>query len=284
MTAKAPFPLPVNQRRLQECVQSYAVPRHRFANSQANRETCEHLADEFLSHGYEVQVLGRYHNVLALPRAHKGQNVTLIAAHYDTVANCPGADDNASGLAVMLECAQLLATLRQRDESPMVGFVAFNAEEDGLLGSQDFVAHEVRTLACEVQLAHVLEMVGFRSSGRQELPVPLAPDGWKIPDYIGVLGKDDSNKTVDQVLRSRAAPNTRVLAAKTLGPLHKVLPDIARSDHFPFWKAGLSAVLWTDTGNFRNPNYHCASDTPETLDYAFMAAVTALLCDSVLAA
>ena len=69
-----------------------------------------------------------------------------------------------------------------------------------------------------------------------------------------------------------------LVAAKTWGPLHRVFPDLTRSDHFPFWNAGLPAVLWTDTGNFRNPNYHRATDTPDTLDYGFMREVAELIC------
>ena len=59
------------------------------------------------------------------------------------------------------------------------------------------------------------------------------------------------------------------------------LPDLARSDHFPFWLCGVPAVLWTDTGNFRNPHYHCESDTADTLDYSFLRSATELLFEVV---
>ena len=162
-----------------------------------------------------------------------------------------------------------------------MGFVAFNAEEDGLLGSEDFVAQHLSALPCRVSLAHVLEMVGYRKSGWQELPIPSTKRSKRRADFIGLLAKERSNEAIDRVVSSRAAPALKVLGAKTWGPLHWVAPDITRSDHFSFWKAGVPAVLWTDTGNFRNPNYHQLTDTPETLDYRFMSAVTALLCDAV---
>ncbi len=95
---------------------------------------------------------------------------------------------------------------------------------------------------------------------------------------MGLVAKGATNRLIDAALDSKAAPKLRVLGAKTWGPLHRLFPDLARSDHFPFWNAGLSALLWTDTGNFRNPNYHRPSDTPDTLDYAFMRDVAELVC------
>lgn len=92
-----------------------------------------------------------------------------------------------------------------------------------------------------------------------------------------LLTNGASNDSVDRALGSSAAPRLRLLGAKTWGPLYRLLPDLTRSDHFPFWNAGVRAALWTDTGNFRNPNYHRATDTPETLDYVFMTEIAELL-------
>jgi Zn-dependent M28 family amino/carboxypeptidase len=175
----------------------------------------------------------------------------------------------------MLECARLLERSSLRNA---VGFIAFNAEEDGLLGSRDFVTHGLPRLRRRVSTTHVLEMVGFRhASSRATLPLPWVPASFDVPDFIGLIAKGRSNAIVDHAVTSRASPGLRIVAAKTWGPLHTVLPDITRSDHFPFWKAGIPAVLWTDTGNFRNPHYHRATDTPDTLDHAFMRDVAELL-------
>jgi hypothetical protein len=108
--------------------------------------------------------------------------------------------------------------------------------------------------------------------------LPWVPPRLKTPDFIGLVAKAQSNATADRALSQAAAPALRVLAAKSWGPLHRLLPDLARSDHFPFWNAGLPALLWTDTGNFRNPHYHQPTDTPDTLDFGFMRQVTELLC------
>lgn len=130
---------------------------------------------------------------------------------------------------------------------------------------------------------HVLEMVGFRggSSRSQRLPLPWVPRRLEVPDFIGILANGRSNAAVDSAVASPSAPGLRLVGAKTWGPLHRLLPDLTRSDHFPFWSIGVPAVLWTDTGNFRNPHYHRVTDTPDTLDYRFMGGVAALLCGLV---
>lgn len=239
------------------------------------------MAEAFTAAGLAVQLQGRYRNVVALPRRASGAGFTLIAAHYDSVPDCPGANDNASGLAVMLECARVLAGT---EPGSRVGCVAFNAEEDGLLGSRDFVTHGLPALPRVVEAVHVLEMVGFRSSvgeAGQELPLPWVPASLRVGDFLGLVANGRSNSLVDSAVGSSAAPGLRLVTAKTWGPLHRLLPDLTRSDHFPFWRAGLPAVLWTDTGNFRNPNYHLADDLPHTLDYGFMTEVAELLCATV---
>jgi Zn-dependent M28 family amino/carboxypeptidase len=267
-----------DETRLRRWVERLAVPRHRFANARCNAWVRTELATAFEQQGLSVRLQGPYKNIVAVPRMAKDRPLTLVAAHYDSVPDCPGADDNASGLAVMLECAR---TMAQLGSDSSIGFVAFNGEEDGLVGSRDFVANGLSALGLRVRRAHVLEMVGFRGRGSasQRLPLPWVPGTLDVPDFIGLLTKGRSNEIADMATRSRAARELRVLAAKTWGPIHRLFPDLTRSDHFPFWKAGVPAVLWTDTANFRNPHYHQPSDTPDTLDYPFMRDVAELLCD-----
>jgi Zn-dependent M28 family amino/carboxypeptidase len=261
------------EARVRAAVKHLAVPRHRLVNADANRWVREELASALERCGLAVAIQGIHRNVVALPRRARGP-VTIVAAHYDTVPDCPGADDNASGLAVLLECAR-----RSARTAGDVGFIAFNGEEDGLLGSRDFVEHGLHALACRIRRVHVLEMVGFRGAraARQELPLPWVPAALRTPDFIGLLAKGGANAMADTALASKAAPGLRLLAAKTWGPLHRLLPDLTRSDHFPFWRAGIPALLWTDTGNFRNLHYHQPTDRPDTLDYRFMADVTRVL-------
>jgi Zn-dependent M28 family amino/carboxypeptidase len=265
--------------RLRQWVERLAVPRHRHANARNNAWVRDQVATALRNCGFEVQIQGCHRNVVAFPPGAE-RPLVAVAAHYDGVPHCPGADDNASGLAVMLECARVLAASGRTGST---AFLAFNAEEDQLAGSRDFVANGLKELPWSIRLVHVLEMVGFRSAAAppEKLPFPWTPACLKVPDFIGLIAKGPSNRAAARAATSSAAPGLHVVAARTWGPLHRWFPDLSRSDHFPFWSEGLPALLWTDTGNFRNPNYHRASDTPDTLDYRFMREVTELLCSEV---
>ncbi len=261
--------------RLRRWVDALAIPRHFAAESANNGWVQAEVAAALAGEGLAISLQGPWRNVVALPRERDAAPLTLIAAHYDSVPRSPGADDNASGVAVMLECARLL-----RDAQPgaRVGFIAFNREEDGLVGSRDFVANGLHALGAPIDTVHVLEMVGFRRDAPiQNWPLPWTPAKLRRPDFIGLVTKGKANRVAPAAARA-VAPGLRLIAARTWGPLHRLLPDITRSDHFPFWNAGIAAALWTDTGNFRNPHYHRRTDTPDTLDYDFMASITDLLC------
>src|SRR5262249_7925303 len=135
----------------------------------------------------------------------------LVGAHYDSVPGTPGADDNASGVAALLECARIMALL----ESPTVtAFVAFNCEEDGLLGSADFVENYFPDNPMNLEAAHILEMIGYcdRSEGSQRIPEGLPIRAPSIGDFIGILGNRDSNHLVDSAL-TQAATYTPELPA-----------------------------------------------------------------------
>jgi Zn-dependent M28 family amino/carboxypeptidase len=124
-------------------------------------------------------------------------------------------------------------------------------------------------------------MVGYRNRtpGSQRmppgLPVVRARD---IGDFLALLANSASNAIAEEVLglAARYIPDTPVAALKVYVGLEKVFDHLNRSDHAPFWRAGIPAIMWTDTSEFRNPHYHRASDTPDTLDYDFMRDVTRL--------
>jgi Peptidase family M28 len=278
---RVPPPQGASPERLRRWVEHLAVPRHRHANASNNAWVRDELAAAFAACGLSVRLQGSFDNVVALPARSPrdaAKPLTLVAAHFDSVPDCPGADDNASGLAVMLECARLL-----RAAESSIGFVAFNAEEDGLLGSREFVATGLGELGAPLAAVHVLEMVGFRdptaTGSTPRLPLPWIPACVKVPDFISVVAAERPGSIVKDVLRSAAAPELRVVTARTWPMMRRCFPDLARSDHFPFWEAGLPAVMWSDTAEFRNPHYHRHTDTPETLDYALMQSVTEVLCD-----
>lgn len=258
-------------KQLRSLIDLLAIPRHRLANHQGNDRTRELVADAFASAGYDVEISGRFGNVLARPKSLGRWPLRLVAAHYDAVPDCPGADDNASGVAVMLACAQAL-----QGTGHEVGFIAFNGEEEGMLGSRDFVADHLLELG-ELEVVHVLEMLGASQGCAQRSPLPWPTRHFDHADFLGLLGKGAANRAVRRVLHSGAEPALRVLGARLMGPVDRLLPALRLSDHIAFWDEGLPAVMWTDTAFFRNPHYHRHSDRPATLDYRFMSQVLGLL-------
>lgn len=273
-----PGPASAATSTLARWTERLAVPRNFWAERRENRAIGDTLAEALAGWGYEVHFQGAFRNVVALPRARRDEPIVLVGAHYDSVPRCPGADDNASGVAVLLAAAQALA----RSDAP-VGFVAFNAEEDGLLGSRDFVERGLHELRIRPLVAHVLEMVGFRSRARgsQRLPFPWPTRRFDTADFVAIIGNPEGSGALDRVMRTEASPRPRCVSLSQWVAMDSLLPDLRRSDHFPFWTKRIPALLWTDTGDLRNPNYHRTSDTPETLDYGFMAEVASMLVTSL---
>ncbi len=259
---------------LREWVERISIPRHRIVNAEANAAVADWVAREFNEWGYEVQFQGGFRNVIAQP-AVVADKVIVVGAHYDSVPTTPGADDNGSAVAAMLGCAKLCAEFLP--ELPVV-FVAFNGEEDGLDGSIDWVSQYLPTACYQVECAHVLEMVGYASSqpGSQKVPPGLPISLPDRGDFIGLLTNRvgaASMKAALQTIRTERAELPAYGVEVLLG-LEKFFPVLHRSDHAPFWKAGIPSIMWTDTSEFRNPHYHAASDTPDTLNYDFLTQVT----------
>jgi hypothetical protein len=216
----------------------------------------------------------------------------VVVAHHDTVWNSPGADDNAAGVAILMEVARLLA-----DDSLQrtVILAAPDFEEIGLIGSRELVRllrgrHRVRA-------AIVFDPIGYMNPN---------PNTQRVPPGVGLLyprqlarmhARDDAGDGVVAIHRRRSTPLVRVWAEcaaaaigrervvmlrdpcdlPIIGPLLNLVPlarNFSRSDHRRFWDARLPAIQVTNTANFRNPHYHRASDKPATLDYETLADVT----------
>ncbi len=204
----------------------------------------------------------------------------LVGAHYDTVAVSPGADDNSTGVATLLELARLMADY---PTSRTLQLVFFDEEEVGLLGSRAFVTHE-NTLS--LKAAIVMDMIGFtcHTTGCQKYPsgLPVTPNTDKGEFLAAVV--DSEHASLLNAFKLQPKP---ILTLPI--PFKGVLtPDSLRSDHAPFWYAGVGAVLVTDTANLRNPHYHQSTDIPATLEHSFFTdsaqvvvnATTALLKNS----
>lgn len=259
---------------MREQVRTLAVPRHATFEERANRSIAEFLALALESYGYRVCYQGVHRNVVALPMEGEGP-FDLVCAHYDSVPNTPGADDNASAVAVLLGAA--------RTAPPNTAFVAFNREEDGMLGSAEFVQWLKQPGAPTIREVHVLEMVGYTDPrpGSQRVPPPLP--AFLLPrdtgDFLAVVGLGSGCGLAGKVRRAAdgALGVPPVVSLQAPKALLCLAHDLGRSDHLPFVLDGVPAVMWTDTADFRTPHYHLRSDRPETLDYGFMAGVQRLL-------
>ncbi len=268
----------VSAEKLRAYVDLLAFPRHYVAERKANVHARDLLVRMLESFGYSPLLQGSYDNIVATSGGADDGPFLLLGAHYDSVPGTPGADDNGSAVAVCLECARLLKL--HQVGSTMIVF--FNREEDGLLGSREFVAHLVGQTAWTIEEAHVFEMVGYcdRNPASQRMPPGLprvaAPD---VGDFLALLANRHSNAVAERLLALAATyvPQFPVFALKIYLGIERYFGHLLRSDHAPFWEAGIPSIMWTDTSEFRNPHYHLASDTPETLDYDFLTKVTQLV-------
>lgn len=266
---------------LRAWVAQLSISRNFMINHVSNAQVANWIAKMFQGWGYTVQQQGDSGNVVALPDSLSG-DVFLVGAHFDSVPGSPGADDNASAVAAMLGCAAACALWRPL---PSVIFVAFNREEEGFLGSSEFVEDFLVGSHLRLRCAHILEMVGYASSepGSQRVPTALPIQLPDRGDFLGLLSNVNSASFMrDIMVLSRAYTSALPVSGLEVVPgVERVFPVLARSDHVPFWSGNIPAVMWTDTAEFRNPNYHQPTDTPDTLNYDFLRLVTQLLTASV---
>ena len=283
----------VDQDWLRGVVERVSIPRNYEAQPENNRQVAAWIEEQFQALGYRTIRQGAYDNIAAMPVTVDEPDFRpkiLVGAHYDSKPQTPGADDNGSAVAAMLGCAKAIrnfenAVAGQDNQNGQVGaqiiFVAFNREEDGLLGSYDFVDNYLPT-SWKLEEVHILEMVGYcdHTPGSQGvpkgLPLKLAHDRG---DFLALIANRSSNFLLKPILKvaSTYVPGFPVWGLKVFFGLENKFTDLRRSDHAPFWDQKIPAFMWTDTSEFRNSNYHQPTDTPETLDYEFLQKVTQLL-------
>jgi Zn-dependent M28 family amino/carboxypeptidase len=226
----------------------------------------------YLVKGQEVLNL-----VAELPGTKRADEIVVLGAHYDTVWVTPGADDNASAVAVMLEVARLMRSSRP---GRTVRFVAFPCEEmphfhTREMGSQVY-ARRCRDLGERVVGMCCLEMVGYYTREKNQRIPPAIPRflRWYFPrrgDFLAAVGNLRSWKLAWKFRRGfRRAVRFPLFTIC----LPELVQEIRLSDNSSFWDHGYPALMLTDTSFLRNPHYHLASDTPDTLDYEAMAQVT----------
>lgn len=202
------------------------------------------------------------------------EEIVLIGAHYDTVNGSPGANDNASGVAALIEIARLLAA---KQLARSVHFVTFVNEEAPFFYTWKMGSHRYARRAHErgdnITAMLSLETIGYYSDadGSQQYPNPVY--AWLYPNtgnFIGFVGNLASRKLVRQCLgsfrRHSTFPSEGIAAPGRMMGIHW-------SDHWSFWQEGYPALMVTDTALFRYPHYHASTDLPDSIDYERLARV-----------
>ena len=276
----------VDLERLKGYVKKVEGLRHGWNNYDALEEKAKYIEETLRSfnivvENQEVPFHGRtYRNIIAtIEGIDNGKEWLLLGAHYDAAWGSPGADDNASGVAVLLEAAHILSSQKLHRT---VEFVAFTLEEPQpqtlsfLIGSNYF-AKEAKKLNIRFEAVFILESVGYtdNSEGSQTVPIfirtPVPPKG----NFLGVIANRRSKAIMDAFhsIASEYVPDLTVVSYKV--PLSgRFIPETRFSDHASFWNYGYPAVMLTDTAMFRNPHYHTHHDRHETLDFAFIENVS----------
>jgi Zn-dependent M28 family amino/carboxypeptidase len=223
---------------------------------------------------------GKTHkNILGVKRGEAlPDRVVILGAHYDTVPGSPGADDNASAIAVLLEVARNIQKISLRSTLKLI---AFGLEEYGYVGSLHY-AERAKRGEEEILGMISLEMIGF-TGPKQDYPPYMDPKVYPtVGDFIGIVGNENSKTLLEVVRRTFKTQIPQLPSEFLLVPGNGLgMEEVRLSDHSPFWDRGFPALLVTDTAFLRNPNYHLPSDTMETLDFEFMRKVAAGIYHSV---
>jgi len=207
----------------------------------------------------------------------------VVGAHYDAHGPHPAADDNASGTAGLLELGRLLGA---HPPAACVELAAYPHEE--MFGTPDMGSRHhaaaLREAGEPVELMVSLEMIGYFSGaeGTQQYPLPILDLLYPSRgDFIAVVGRGEERRAI-RAFKGAMVRGADVPVCSVCAPFP--VPGLDLSDHSSFWRAGYRAVMVTDTAFLRNPNYHAAGDTPQSLDYRRMAEVVRGVCAAVLAA
>ncbi|HXJ53505.1 MAG TPA: M28 family peptidase [Burkholderiales bacterium] len=268
-------PLSDEERALAE-----RLRRHVFTLAKTERNTdletpARYIADAFAAHGLKAE-FQRFESggrtVSNIEVSPSGPALVVVGAHYDTVPGSPGADDNASGVAALIELAGLVGKA-----GLPIRFVAFaNEELPYFMGPEmgSWVsARRSRERNEPLRGMLSLEMLGcYRDDpGSQRYPPPLSfiyPNRGNFIGFVGDVGARTLVRESISLFRKHARFPSEGVAAPAF------VPGIMRSDHASFRDQGFPALMVTDTAYNRNPRYHKASDTPDTLDYERLARVT----------
>ncbi len=282
-----------------EYMQYIAQPRHHTASPQGLTMIKDSIEANFLRHNLQTQrsafTFGAVasENILGRKPGHwQEKNTIIVDAHFDAVANSPGADDNGSSVAAVLIASKILSDY---NFEKTIQFIGFDKEENGLIGSLYYVNNSIPSYQ-QTEAVLNMEMIGYYSDApnSQLIPTgfsqlfPAAVDSITTGGNQGVwlftVGNTNSaslSLAFDTLARNYV-PNVKSLVLNVPGN-GQIAQDLRRSDHAPFWDAGFKALMLTDGADFRNANYHTPGDSLGTLNFPYMVrnirAVTAVAAE-----
>jgi Zn-dependent M28 family amino/carboxypeptidase len=284
----------VSTERLKEYVRRIEGLRHGWDNYDALEKKALFIEDTFKSFRCSVKNQEflyherTYRNIIAtLEGTHNKREQILLGAHYDAAWGSPGADDNASGVAVLIEAANILS---KQKLGRTVQCVAFTLEEPQpqtihfLIGSETF-AQEARKSGIQYQAVLILESVGYTDDGEGS---QITPPFVRIPvsrkgNFLGVIANRRSKTIMDAFYTISREHVPELITVPYKVPLSgRFIPETRFSDHASFWNAGYPALMLTDTAMFRNPHYHTQHDRFDTLDFTFITNVTKAVLSTIL--
>ena len=260
----ADAPRPVGSRELEQA-RGYVAEQFEAAGWVVQQHPFDFESDggQFLS---GINLIARHpeHPVKDGPRL-------CVGAHVDSVPNSPGADDNASAVAALLEIARLIPEYRPGETKLELELVAFDLEENGMLGGAEH-ARLSRDSGVDLRGMVSLEMLGFcdHQPNSQQLPRALKGLYPETGNFIAVVGNQNSGTLIERFRDGMQHVPELPVETLQVPSNGDYLQATRLSDHSPFWDAGYPAVMITDTSFMRNPHYHLPSDTLQTLDMQFL--------------
>ncbi|ALJ00141.1 M28 family peptidase [Rufibacter tibetensis] len=272
--------MPIQRDRLYADVQYLTTlkPPRSIGHPESLKKAEEYIEAQFckLSGRVQKQALHQGFNNLIFSYGPEDGERVIVGAHYDVFGETPGADDNASAVAGLLELARAL-----HEEKPEVkhriDFVAYNFEEPPYFATEKMGsavhAKSMKKDKVDVKLMICLEMIGFFTDKpnsqefQHESMKKMYPTTGNFIVVVGKMGQERTVQRVQQFMKEHSRIDVQSIAAP------EGLPGVGLSDHRNYWAQGYQAVMINDTSFLRNPHYHQRSDTIDTLDFARMTEV-----------
>ncbi len=224
-----------------------------------------------------------YRNIICETPGDPASSKIVIGAHYDSCGETPGADDNASAVAVLIELVRTIGALPKAEQPKNIIFVAYTLEEPPFFGSEKMGSYKhaksLKDAGTNLDLMISLEMLGYFTDAEDSQGYPAPILSWFYPstgNFVAVVG-DSASSDYSKLL-------TKTFEQRSKIPVERLSLDLAKrstglSDHRNYWAFDYPAFMLTDTAFYRNKNYHTKGDTPDTLSYDKMAVITKILAE-----